>query len=59
MNGFGHDLKLALRGLLRMRWSTAGAVLILALGTGVNMAVLAIAYGILLRPSPMRIRPGS
>jgi predicted permease len=52
MRGFLYDLRLGARSLLATRWSTAAAVLILALGTGVNTAVLALAYGILLRPLP-------
>jgi putative ABC transport system permease protein len=52
MRGFLTDLKLAVRSLGATRWTSAAAVLILALGTGVNSAVLAVAYGILLRPLP-------
>ena len=52
MSGFLYDLRLAARSLLSTRWTTAAAVLILALGTGVNTSVLAVAYGILLRPLP-------
>ncbi len=52
MRGFAYDLKRAFRTLLLTRWTTLAAVLILALGTGVNTSVLAVAYGILLRPLP-------
>ncbi|MGE5358026.1 MAG: ADOP family duplicated permease [Bacteroidales bacterium] len=52
MRGFLHDLKIGVRALLATRWTTLAAVLILALGTGVNTSVLAVAYGILLRPLP-------
>jgi putative ABC transport system permease protein len=52
MRGFLTDIKLAVRSLSATRWTTTSAVLILALGTGVNTAVLAVAYGILLRPLP-------
>jgi putative ABC transport system permease protein len=52
MRGFLTDIKLAVRSLSATRWTTTAAVLILALGTGVNTAVLAVAYGILLRPLP-------
>ena len=52
MRGFLTDIKLAVRSLSATRWTTGAAVLILALGTGVNTAVLAVAYGILLRPLP-------
>ena len=33
-------------------WTTGIAIFTLALGTGVNTAVVAIAYGLLLRPLP-------
>ena len=46
------DLKIAIRSLSASRGTTAAAVLVLALGTGINTAVLAVAYGILLRPLP-------
>jgi putative ABC transport system permease protein len=52
VGGFLHDLRLGVRSLLATRWTTAAAVFILALGTGVNTSVLAVAYGILLRPLP-------
>lgn len=50
--GFLHDLRIAARSLLAARSTTAAAILVLALGTGVNTSVLAVAYGILLRPLP-------
>jgi predicted permease len=46
------DLKIALRSLSASRGTTVAAVVVLALGTGVNTAVLAVTYGILLRPLP-------
>jgi putative ABC transport system permease protein len=52
MRGFLTDLTLAVRSLASTRWTTAAAILVLALGTGVNTAVLAVTYGILLRPLP-------
>ena len=52
MRGFLTDIKLAVRSLSATRWTTGAAVPILALGTGVNTAVLAVAYGIL-RPLPL------
>lgn len=52
MSGFLHDLRIAFRTLVATPWTTGAAVLILALGTGVNTSVLAVAYGILLRPLP-------
>lgn len=54
LRGFIHDLKIGARSLFAARGTTAAAVLILALGTGVNTSVLAVAYGILLRPLPYR-----
>ena len=54
MHGFPHDIRIGARSLLKARWTTAAAVLILALGTGVNTSVLAVAYGILLRPLPYK-----
>jgi putative ABC transport system permease protein len=52
MGGFLTDLRLAVRTLAAARWTTLAAILILMLGTGVNTAVLAVGYGILLRPLP-------
>lgn len=52
MRGFLTDLKFAVRSLASTRWTTAAAILVLALGTGVNTAVFAVTYGILLRPLP-------
>ncbi len=50
--GLGDDMKVAIRSFLRTPWTIAGIVLLLALGTGLNSAVLAVTYGILLRPLP-------
>lgn len=47
-----HDLHAAWRALRATPGSTLAAVLVLALGTGANTAVLAITYGILIRPLP-------
>ena len=47
-----HDIRYAARSLLRQPGTTALAVGILALGLGVNTAVLAVAYGVLWRPLP-------
>ena len=44
----------AVRRFRQMPWSTLGIILILALGTGANTAVVAVAYGILFRPLPYR-----
>ena len=52
MSSIAQDLRGAARAWRRSPWSAAGLVLILALGTGPNSAVLALTYGILLRPLP-------
>jgi putative ABC transport system permease protein len=52
MRDFWFDLKIAVRSLSASRSTTIAAVLVLALGTGINTAVLAVTYGILLRPLP-------
>lgn len=46
------DLRSALRALLSTPWSTAAAVVTIALGAGANTAMLAVGYGILVRPLP-------
>jgi putative ABC transport system permease protein len=46
------DARTALRSFIQTPWSTAAIVVTLALGTGLNSAVLAVTYGILLRPLP-------
>ena len=48
------DIVFAVRRLMQDRWSTTAAVLVAALGTGLNTAVVAVAYGILVRPLPYR-----
>ena len=40
------DLRAAFRSLLATRATTAAAILTIALGTGGNTAVLAVAYGV-------------
>jgi putative ABC transport system permease protein len=52
MRDLWFDLRVAVRSLSATRATTAAAVLVLALGTGINTAVLAVTYGILLRPLP-------
>ncbi|MDE2905966.1 MAG: ABC transporter permease, partial [Acidobacteriota bacterium] len=47
-----HDVRYAARSLIRQPGVTALAVGILALGLGINAAVLAVAYGVLWRPLP-------
>jgi predicted permease len=46
------DARSALRALRASKWTTIAAVVTLALGTGANVAVFAVAYGVLLRPWP-------
>ena len=47
-----HDVRYAARSLIRQPGTTALVVGILALGLGVNTAVLAVAWGVLWRPLP-------
>ena len=47
-----HDARYAARSVMRQSGTTALAVGILALGLGVNTAVLAVAWGVLWRPLP-------
>lgn len=47
-----HDVRMALRSLRRAPAFTTTTVLILALAAGANAAILAIAYGVLLKPLP-------
>ena len=47
-----HDVRYAARSLVRQPGTTALTVSILALGLGVNTAVLAVAWGVLWRPLP-------
>lgn len=46
------ELRLAARRLLKERWTTLTAILTVALGSGVSIAVFAAAYGLILRPLP-------
>src|SRR5204863_5520179 len=46
------ELRPAIRRLASDRWSAVAAVFAAALGSGLNTAVFAVAYGVLLRPLP-------
>ena len=48
----GHDIRISLRSLLRAPAFTVTTVLTLALATGTTAAILAVVYGILLKPLP-------
>jgi len=52
MSSWLADGRSALRALRASPWTTIAAVVTLALGTGANMAVFTVAYGVLLRPWP-------
>lgn len=45
-----HDLRFALRGLLKDRWFSATSIFTLALGIGATAAIFSVVYGVLLKP---------
>ncbi len=46
------DLRASLRALAHAPLTTAAAITVIAVGTGVNLAVFAVTYGVLMRPLP-------
>lgn len=54
MSTLHHDLKSAWRASLAAPVPTAAAILVVALGVGMNVAVFAVTYGVLLRPLPFQ-----
>src|SRR5262245_48408507 len=50
--GVGHDIRDSIRAMRKRKGFTALAVATLALGIGVNVTSMAVAYGILVRPLP-------
>src|ERR1035437_8095227 len=54
LDGFLHDLRYALRGLVRNRGFAGVAVLSLALGIGANATIFTLLNAIFLRPLPVR-----
>src|SRR5262245_35336645 len=51
---FGHDVRLAWRGLMRAKPFTGAAVLTMAMGICGTIAMFALVQGVLLRPMPVR-----
>ena len=52
MSSLLQDVRIALRDLRAAPMTTAAAMLVIALGSGVNLAVLAVVHGVLLKPLP-------
>lgn len=49
-----HDLRTALRSILKDRWLSAAAVFALALGIGVNATVFTLVNAVLIRGLPFQ-----
>lgn len=54
MPTLSHDAKSAWRASVAAPVPTAAAILVVALGVGMNVAVFAVTYGVLLRPLPYK-----
>ncbi len=52
MAGLWGDFRISLRMLMRTPGVTAAALVLLALGLGVNLSIFSLLNGILLRPRP-------
>jgi putative ABC transport system permease protein len=49
-----HDVRIAVRSLVRARGFTLTTILTLALAAGANAAILAVVYGVMMKPLPFR-----
>ena len=52
--GIGHDIRAAVRSLAKARGFTAAAILVFALGIGINVALFALTSAAFFRPLPVR-----